>query len=72
VLFKIPLSLGLGAEALDGSYDVLLLVEKCLADIRGPSQIVVEPLENGGIMDQRLDAGIPWLLGGRVHIPALG
>jgi hypothetical protein len=57
---------------LDGIHDILLLVEKSLTHIGSPRQIFVQPGENGGIMNQRLDAGIPRLRGGGIHIPALG
>ena len=68
---QIPLGLGLGAEALDGIHDILLLVKKSHADLGGPSQVVIQPFEDGGVMRQALDAGVPRLLVGGVDVAAL-
>lgn len=68
---QIALALRQPAEVLDGSLDVLLLIQKSLAQLGGPGEIIVEPFENGGIMGQRLDAGIPRLLGDLGQIAAV-
>jgi hypothetical protein len=68
---QIALALRQPAKVLDGSLDVLLLIQKSLAQLGGPGEIVVEPLENGGIMGQGLDAGIPGLLGDLAQIAAV-
>ena len=57
-------------EALDGSHDVLLLIEKRLAELGGPGEIVIEPLQHGGIMGQCLDTGVPRLRGDLARVPA--
>lgn len=62
--------IGRRPQALDGIHHVLLLIEKSLSHFRRPTEVIVQPLQNIGVVRQRLDARIPRLLVGEVRIPA--
>jgi hypothetical protein len=59
---QIPQGGGFGAKALNRVHDALLRGKKLLSDGGGPWSVVVQPLENGGIMGQGFNAVIPRLL----------
>ena len=63
VRFQVAVALGLLAHALDGVHHIALLREEGIAQVGGPLNVVGQSLDQVGETRQRLDAGIPWLLG---------
>jgi len=66
VRFQGALVLGLLPHPLDGVHDVALVVEKCVAQLRRPLDVVGEPFHHVGNGRHRLDRRVPGLLGNRV------
>lgn len=63
--------ISLQAQALDGIHDVLLLAGKGLAELGRPIQVIIHPSQNIGIVRERLDVGVPWLLVNGIRIAAI-
>jgi hypothetical protein len=65
--FQVAGVAGLFPHALNGIHDLALLRQKCIAEVRGPLDVIRQTLDHVGKRSQPLNARVPGLFRDRIH-----